>query len=127
MEITIDEGRQKKNTTQQSKLLQGFAFNDSLTYKSSGEDAILQLVDFVAFSMNRVRWILTNDKKSELDLTFLKICDRANFNILNIERRPIQFASHSVEDYDRILRETYDRNGNLSDVALEEFVKTLQR
>lgn len=125
VEIIIDEGRQKKNTTQKCELLKGYLHNDTLVYKSSSEDYLLQLIDFVAFSINKVRWIMTNDRKSEIDYHLMKIFERADFNILNIKKQLINFNEHTVEDYDKVLREVYDKNNNLSEVELEDLKKKL--
>lgn len=125
VEIIIDEGRQKKDTTQSCSLLNGILFNDKLYYKSSAEEPLLQLIDFVAFTMNRVRWIMTNNKKGTLDIEFLKIAARANFNILNIERGLVDTKSDFVKEYDSKLKETYDKNKNLSDIELEELKSNL--
>ncbi len=100
VEIIIDEGRQKKDTTQSCSLFDGMLFNDELYYKSSAEEPLLQLIDFVAFTTNRVRWIMTNNKKGGLDVEFLKIAERANFNILNIERMEVDINSDFVKEYD---------------------------
>jgi hypothetical protein len=126
IDIIIDEGRQKKNTFQKCELLKDFLFDQKLTYKSSKDEPLLQLIDFVAFSINKVRWILTNELKKDIDIEFLKICDRANFNILNIQRQEINLASYTVADYDRILQKVYDKNKNLSDVELEQLKDRLR-
>ncbi len=125
IEIIIDEGRQKKNTIQKCELLKGYLNNENLMYRSSADDHLLQLIDFVAFSINKVRWILTNDKKTDIDYEMLKICETANFNILNIKKQKVNFKEHSFQDYDKVLRGVYDRNNNLSDLELEELKKNL--
>ena len=127
VEIIIDEGRQKKNTTQKIELLEGYIYNQEISYKSSAEEPILQLIDFVAFSTNKMRWILTNDKKTDLDFELLKIFERANFNILNIQKKSINFKDHSVEDYDNALRTTYDKNNNLTDIELAKLKDMLNK
>lgn len=125
VEIIIDEGRQKKDTAQSCSLLDGILFNDKLYYRSSSDEPLLQLVDFVAFTMNKVRWILTNNKKGALDIEFLKIAERANFNILNIIKSPVKINSDFVEEYDSLLKKTYHKNDNLSDIELEELKNEL--
>lgn len=125
IEIIIDEGRQKKSTTQDCSLLDGLLFNNKLYYKSSADEPLLQLIDFVAFTMNRVRWIMTNNKKGDLDIEFLRIAEYANFNILNIKRGIIEKDTDFVKEYDSKLRETYDKNNNLSDIKLEDLKNNL--
>ena len=94
-----------------------------LYYKSSAEEPLLQFIDFVAFTINRVRWIQTNNSKKDIDIEFLRIAENANFNILNIKKRLIDVHNipDMVQEYDSILREAYDKNNNLSDIQLEEF------
>lgn len=126
-DIYIDEGRQKKNTTQKCELLDGMLYKNEINYKSSKEEPLLQLIDFVAFTINKVRWILTNDKKNDLDYEFLKIAERANFNIINIVKQEIKFQKHTVADYDNLLREHYNKNNNLPDIALEKLKDQLKK
>ena len=126
VDIIIDEGRQKKNTFQTCTLLKDFLFDQKLTYKSSKDEPLLQLIDFVAFSINKVRWILTNELKKDIDIEFLRICERANFNILNIQKKEINIASYTVADYDEILQKTYEKNGNLSDIELTQLKERMR-
>lgn len=127
VEIIIDEGRQKKNTTQKCDLLKGYLYNDVLSYRSSSSDHLLQLIDYAAFFMNKVRWIQTNDKKTDLDYELLRIAERADFNILNVVKQKIHFDDNLVAAYDNILRGVYEENNALSGIEFEELKKKLSK
>jgi len=124
--IFIDEGRQKPNTTQKINILEGVSEKSEIKYVSSKDEILIQLIDFIAFSLNRMRWILMNNKKSKLDFELLRIISYANFDIINLEKIEYDKTSNSSEDYDKYLRKTYDKNGNLSDSDLEKIKEKMK-
>lgn len=77
VEITIDEGRQKANTTQ---ILNNFAgVCKELKYKSSTDVYGLQFVDFIAFSINRIQNNISKER-SNFDNDFMKIIGKLKLN-----------------------------------------------
>jgi UDP-N-acetylglucosamine 2-epimerase len=59
----------------------------------------MQFIDFIAFCLNRHRWILMNNKTSDGDLLIFQITEYANFNALNIREtheRPEAMEEASV-------------------------------
>jgi hypothetical protein len=115
VEIFVDSGRQKPNTTQKVELLNKVTLNSIISYISSESDFCMQMADFLAYSINKQRWIFMNNKKTDLDLSFTKILMSADLNTINLKKRQINFNEFTATDYDNQLRDTYNLNGNLSD------------
>ena len=120
-EIYVDSGKQEPNTNQKVDILNQFAKNSEIQYLDSKADPLIQFIDFIAFTLNRCRWILMNNKKSETDFKFLNIAELANFNTVNMLKLYANAKVESTTDiYDKILREEFDKDGNLSDEELEK-------
>lgn len=115
----VDAGRQKPNTKQKVSILNGITLNSELTYSCSEENVMIQFIDFIAFSVNRMRWIAMNEKKSELDIEMLTLISNFNFDVVNLKRSIVDPNKLKTEDYDNNLRRAYDKNGNLTDEVVE--------
>lgn len=121
LEIFIDNGTQKPNTKRKLIELNDFAFNSEIKYIDSKSDPLMQFIDFIAFCLNRVRWILMNNKKEKSDFKILEICQLANFNTINMIKGYIDINKiNTIEYYNKIQRSAFDKNGNLSDVEVEK-------
>jgi Protein of unknown function (DUF3800) len=119
-EIYVDAGKQKPGTTQVITVLKNYAVESKITYKDSKNDVLMQFIDFIAFCINRCRWILMNDKQSESDILLLQIAEYANFNTINMQKRLLKIGEEKTSKiYDAVLRKTFDLNGNLSDEEVE--------
>tara|TARA_R110002096_G_scaffold431096_1_gene645938 strand:- start:1412 stop:2257 length:846 start_codon:yes stop_codon:yes gene_type:complete len=119
-EFFVDSGRQKPNTTQIVNIVKEVTENSIITYASSEQNPMIQFIDFIAFSINRMRWILMNEKKSELDLALLNLISEIDFNVTNLTKVAISPTDFKVSEYDKNLRKKYDENGNLSDELVEK-------
>ena len=66
--------------------------NRQIQYKSSEDEHLIQLADFAAFCLNRVKWIQQNNShlSKPIDMTFLELCSRADFNTLNMVKKHIE-------------------------------------
>lgn len=121
VEIFIDNGIQKPNTSRKSIELQDFALNSELKYIDSKSDSLMQFIDFIAFCLNRTRWILMNNKKDNSDFKILEISQLANFNTVNMLKQYVDINDkNTTEYYDKILRRAFDINGNLTDEEVEK-------
>jgi len=122
IDFFVDSGIQKPNTSKKIKILNEIAHNNQINFIDSKSSTLMQLVDFAAFSLNRHRWILMNNKKSESDLEMLAIVQHANFNTLNlIKGEEIDINETDTTNlYDKLLRLKYNENGNLSDEKLQK-------
>lgn len=127
-EIIIDEGKKKAEQTQNfsSIFKENELFQNKLFYKSSKDTPLLQLVDFVAFSLNRCKILLQNNKKNKDDLWFLKMCEYADFQS-NLKRGKITVNDNTTELYDNLLREAYSKNSDLSEIELKEHIKNINK
>jgi hypothetical protein len=116
IEIFVDAGIKKPDYLQEIDLLDGFSKNSSIVYRDSASDELMQFIDFIAFTINRNRWILTNNSKKPLDRLILEMSEEASFNVLNMRRELIDLeAENTSEKYDKVLREAFDINDNLTD------------
>ncbi|MBU3661235.1 MAG: DUF3800 domain-containing protein [Flavobacteriales bacterium] len=121
VEIFIDNGIQKPNTSRKSIELQDFALNSEIKYIDSKCDSLMQFIDFIAFCLNRTRWILMNNKKDNSDFKIMEISQLANFNTVNMLKQYVDINdTNTTEYYDRILRNAFDINGNLTDEEVEK-------
>jgi hypothetical protein len=121
IEIFVDAGLRKPNSKQEISILNGFSKNSLITYKDSESDELMQFIDFIAFTLNRTRWILSNNSKKPLDRLILELSEIASFNVLNMRRELIDLESENTsEKYDTVLRETFDLNDNLTDEEVDK-------
>lgn len=125
-EIIIDAGKQKDNTFQKIHELKDFSIESKVFYRDSNKDNLLQFIDFIAYTLNRIRWIQMNNKITESDIDFLKFASRTQFNAPNMKKELIELESigkeSMIERYENVLNKAYKRNGNLT----EEEVKTIK-
>ena len=85
VDFVIDEGRYKNGHPQKSFLLKDVASSNQFVFKSSKDFILLQLVDFAAFSLNRMQHLLVKGKeRSKFDEQVLRIISYANLNFVNI-------------------------------------------
>ncbi|WEK21328.1 MAG: DUF3800 domain-containing protein [Candidatus Pedobacter colombiensis] len=127
VDIIIDEGRQKPNTTQRVELLGGLLHNSEAHYKSSHQEPLIQLVDYAAFCLNRGRWILTHAVKKPLDREMLEIFSSANFNVLNMKKQLVKVDGDTTAMYDKILADTYAQHSHLGELDLEDMIRHFYR
>ncbi len=122
IEIFVDAGLRKPNSEQEISILNDFSKNSLITYKDSESDELMQFIDFIAFTLNRNRWILSNNSKKPLDRFILELSEDTLFNVLNMRRELIDLESeNTTEKYDTVLREAFDLNDNLSDEEVNRF------
>lgn len=126
-EIIIDEGKQNKDTSQPCKLFENKLLNNTLLYKSSESEPLLQLIDFVAYCLNRNKWILQNNSKKERDIDFLKMCSYANFNVLNLKRDIIELNSNTTELYDNKLKDAFKKLSPLPPINLKDYTEKIKK
>lgn len=123
LEILVDTARKQHNTLQKTIEVKDFAVNSQIRYIDSHSDELMQFIDFIAFCLNRHRWILMNDKKSESDKLIMQITHYANFKS-NLQRKLVNFdEEHTSQAYDNFLRKKFDENKNLTDEEVEKIKK----
>lgn len=126
--ITIDSGRQKGGTYQNCSLFGKQLVGGTLKYEQSHFEPMLQLVDFVAFMINKQRLILTKTEKSGLDQTLRVIFARAQFNALNMIKMYVPIDADTVKINDQLLRQRFAQtNRDLPDITLSELIEQYYR
>lgn len=113
VDFVIDAGKQKADTFQKVSLLSGVSVNSALSYKSSHDDVLIQIADFIAFCVNRIQMIAVKENKSRVDKEFLKIMSDMKFNGIGFEMVPMKKVN-SLE-YDRKIRSDKDIKRIVSD------------
>ncbi len=98
--IIIDEGRQKNGSDLKINLFGDKLENKQVEFKSSKSELLLQFIDFVAFSLNRNRYLLSQNKKSERDIEFLKMTEYADFEVDGLKRGFVNCAENTTQQYD---------------------------
>ena len=115
IDFYIDSGIQKANTKKNIPFLKDFASNSEITFLDSKNSNFIQLIDFAAYTLNRCRWIMLNNKKSENDQLFLQIASYADFNTLDMKKEKIDILNTDlIKKYDTIIEQAHKINGNLS-------------
>ena len=62
-----------------------------------------------------------NNKKDNSDFKIMEISQLANFNTVNMLKQYVDINdTNTTEYYDRILRNAFDINGNLTDEEVEK-------
>ncbi|MCD8033460.1 MAG: DUF3800 domain-containing protein [Alistipes sp.] len=126
VQIIIDEGRQKNNSKCRIDLLGNNLKDQTIEFRSSKSEPLLQLIDFIAFSLNRNRYLLSQNKKSQKDLSFLQMTTYANFEVNGLKRGLVNYMGNTTEQYDNFIdEENRKHNEFVQDITIEEFKKLL--
>lgn len=128
-EIIIDQDGKKVNASRTVNLFGDDLLNRQLQYKSSKDEHLIQLADFVAFCLNRVKWIQQNNSHlcKPIDMTFLEICSNADFNTVNIVKKYTKKGTDLKQEHDNLLQERYDRNKSLSKINMKDYKEELKK
>ncbi len=125
-EIVIDEGRRNNGSEQECGLFGDMLKNRSVSYRSSKEEPLLQLVDFVAFSLNKWKWITQNNKTNFIDKEFLDICTYADFNTVNMVKRRINTDADIAKLYDKEIDTAFSNHSDLPGITLKQHKENTQ-
>ena len=101
--VIVDEGRQKSGTKQSIKFSADII--KEIEYEKSENEILLQLVDFLAFVVNRCQINFVKEL-SNFDKTFMKIIGRINYNMQG------NFMKISCKKIDDMKKEDYIKNVN---------------
>lgn len=127
-EIMIDQDGKKVNVSRIVDLFGDDLLNRRIQYKSSADTPLIQLADFAAYCLNKLKWILQKKKQDEkeLDITFREICSHANFNTLNMIKKITPKEENLASEYDNILQEAYSKNSSLSEIDTKTYKEELR-
>jgi hypothetical protein len=120
-EFFIDEGKKKAGTLQKISMLADVAADSILSYKSSCDEILIQIADFIAFSTNRIQMIAVKENKSKTDIAFLKIMSNIDINAIGLIKNTMK-EINSV-NYDNAIRLDKDNKNILSDEDYEKIKK----
>ena len=126
-EIIIDQDGKKVNVSRTVNLFGDDLLNRQIQYKSSEDEHLIQLADFAAFCLNRVKWIQQNNShlSKPIDMTFLELCSRADFNTLNMVKKHIEKGTDLKQEHDDLLQGRYDRNKSLPKINVKDYREEL--
>lgn len=122
--IVIDEGRKPNGAVQPCVMFGDLLQDEQILYESSAYDVLLQIADFVAFTLNRCTWLNMKEtlKVNDYDIRFLKMAADANFNAPNLVKRVIPANCDRSKIYKELLDSAYRKNDRLPVVSVEEFI-----
>ena len=111
LEIIIDEGIRKAGTKLPDAFFNNYGASVSCSFSES-TDPLLQIADFIAYSINKSTNIVIKSKKSEIDMLFLDMFSAARFNSkdLLVKNLPREFT---VDDIDSVIKEDKINKGLL--------------
>lgn len=111
LNIIIDEGIRKAGTELPKVFFNNYNANVKCFFSAS-TDPLLQIADFIAYSINKSTNIAIKSKKSEIDMLFLDMFSAANFNSQDLLLRELP-RDFTIEDIDRIIKEDKINKGLL--------------
>ena len=108
--LYVDEGIGKPGQKIATELLPIFAGQISGSYQSSAQEPLLQIADFLAYSINRCTHLGMKEKRSEFDMWFLDLIGDMGINSpqLKYVKLPRKF---DVTDFDELHRSDRDSKG----------------
>lgn len=128
-EIIIDQDGKKVNVSRTVNLFGDDLLNRQIQYKSSEDEHLIQLADFAAFCLNRVKWIQQNNSHlcKSIDMTFWEICTRANFNTVNMVKKYTVKGTDLKQEHDNLLQERYDKNKSFPIINVKDYKEELKK
>lgn len=101
LNLFVDEGIGKAG-----KLFGNMWFNDwpqnfNCSYESSAREPLLQIADFLAFSINRMTYLLTKNNRTKFDLEVLSLLSSMDMNSPDLIKKEI-VSNFTIEDVDHI-------------------------
>lgn len=112
LKIYMDEGKQKPGSVFAKNIFHDWPCEYDGVYASSVNEPLLQIADFLAYSINRVKNLSLKAERSDIDLWFMELI--ADMGINNTEEisRTIVPENFMIEDIDKI-HEKYRRKKGL--------------
>lgn len=80
LSVFIDEGLGKPNTAVGQQIFYNYPNKYQGQFKSSHEEPLLQLADFIAFVINRSTHLYMKEKRTDIDNWFLELFNRMEIN-----------------------------------------------
>ncbi|MGE6220391.1 DUF3800 domain-containing protein [Nubsella zeaxanthinifaciens] len=124
-EVIIDAGRQKDGSTHKMNEFKSDFIDKTIRYVASEKEPMLQLADYVAFSLNRAYWLQNKSYRTDLDFEWLKIFSWADFQTLTMRRMYTDPKVDTKAIYEKMLDEAYKINESRSEIGLGDMLGQL--
>ena len=109
--IYMDEGNNKPGTPFAKNIFHDWPCQYDGVYASSENEPLLQIADFLAYSINRVKHLSLKDQRSEMDLWFMELIGSMGINSTkDITTTPLP-EDFTVDDIDKIHKEYRQKLG----------------
>ena len=99
--VLIDEGRRKPGVNIGNEIFHDWKEPFSGSYCSSGSEPLLQIADFLAYSINRSTYLSTKKNRTEIDSWFINLVGNMQINSSDVARTVLP-ENFSVKDLDAI-------------------------
>lgn len=111
--IFIDEGIGKPNTTVGNEIFHNYSNTYQGEFKSSHEEPLLQLADFIAFVVNRSTHLYMKKNRTEVDNWFLQLFNSMNINSDDLLKMDMgtNYSNFTVTDFDKLHENDRCRKG----------------
>ncbi|KJE35308.1 hypothetical protein UF64_11840 [Thalassospira sp. HJ] len=101
--IFIDEGKKRPNTQFGEVFFSDLNVNVSGTYSSSSSEPLLQIADFLAFSVNRMTHLSLKPTRTDTDQWFMSTIGKMNINCADIPTTSLK-PNFTIKDFDELHR-----------------------
>jgi hypothetical protein len=108
--VVADEGRGKPGKKFAAKFFRSYPAPFDGRYQSSRIEPLLQVADFLAFSINRTTYLATKAQRSEVDTWFLNLVGTMDINCDDILKTTLT-KDFTVKEFDAIHKEDRFRKG----------------
>ncbi|MDY0052741.1 MAG: DUF3800 domain-containing protein [Aliarcobacter sp.] len=101
LKIYMDEGNRKPGASFATDIFSDWSSKYEGIYASSEDEPLLQIADFLAFSINRVIHLSLKKNRSDIDLWFIDLIGRMGINCSDISQTKVD-EDFNVTDIDSI-------------------------
>lgn len=102
LKLYMDEGKQKPGTVFAKNIFHDWPCTYDGIYDSSQNEPLLQIADFIAYSINRVKNISLKEERSDIDLWFMELIADMGINNTEDISRTILPENFTIDDIDQI-------------------------
>lgn len=112
LKIYMDEGNKKPGAKFAIDLFENWGLEYKGIYASSEDEPLLQIADFLAFSINRVTHLSLKETRTDIDLWFIDLIGNMEITCSDISRTRLN-VDFNVHDFDK-LHEQYRQAKHLT-------------
>jgi len=101
LKIYMDEGNKKPGASFATNLFEDWCSEYEGIYASSEKEPLLQIADFLAFSINRVTHLSLKKNRTDIDLWFINLIGNMEINCSDISRTKLNI-DFDAKDFDKL-------------------------